>query len=445
MTDLHSRFRAYDSVPVPDLWPDVLSRAETESEAAQPNRWWLAVIATVILAALVGGALLGSGLIPLPGPSETPEPSSSSLVSSPSASAPSSADPSQAAGPLEITWNVTGIEPTASISGLAFADGQWFALGMRDLGGFGEEDGTRDAAIWRSDDGRSWVPAEIRAVDAEGDYSVVIDLVELDGVLVAIGSWGAMQSDQLAWVTWRSTDGGASWTENRDSPGPFGALQAITTGGPGLIGAGWTYAGTTPFDSYIVTSRDGIIWEEVGAPLTLTAIHDLAPLGDRVVAVGSSWIESPSGVDERQMAWYSDDSGETWTAGDSAPVSAQVGTPQDLVQFGAGLVAVGGAVDVASWVTFDGGAWDVFEVASSAESFAVAALDTGLVAVGNTHPTGPSTWTSTDARTWSAGPELADNSVRMRAAAGNGDVVIVGGVCDIGGCPTVLWRGEVVR
>jgi hypothetical protein len=336
---------------------------------------------------------------------------------------------------------------------MAFADDQWFALGMRDLGGSGEEDGTQDAAIWRSDDGRTWVAAEIRAVDAEGDYSVVHDLVDVDGVLVAIGSWGAMQSDQLAWVTWLSTDGGATWTESRDTPGPFGAMQAITPGGPGLVAAGWTYAGTIPYDSYFVTSRDGMAWDEVGAPLVAAAVHGLGALGERLVAVGVDWTDPPLAYEAQPTAWYSDDDGETWTAVElpgAAPDNLD--HPQDVVPFNDGLVAVGGSMDVGSWITPDGETWERFDVALNAAFGAGAALDGALVAVGNTplaggQEIGPGvTWTSRDAQSWSAGPVLSEGGVGLRAVAESDGVVVAGGTCDrVDPCQAVMWRGEVVR
>ena len=137
-------------------------------------------------------------------------------------------------------------------------------------------------------------------------------------------------------------------------------------------------------------------------------------------------------------AWYSDDGGANWTLAE-VPVGGPFESMRDLVPFGDGLVAIGDNYDsntsignVVAWVTTDGATWEPFGVAADAQAPAIAAVDGGLVAVGNTvgQDLGPGrTWTSPQGQAWEPGEELGTGTVRLSGVAGNGDVgVAVGGV-----------------
>jgi hypothetical protein len=283
----------------------------------------------------------------------------------------------------------------------------------------------------------------IEAVGGTEVYSIATDVVEFDGALVAIGSWGAMNSDQSAWTVFTSTDGGATWTESRDGAAPY-ALQAITTGGPGLVVAGWEYAGTTPFDSFIATSLDGIGWTLTDARFTNSEVHDLAVIGDRIVAVGNSWVDAPEFAPDTG-AWYSDDGGVTWTAVE-VPDGGTSETLSDLVSFGNGLVAIGGGGSVGAWITSDGLTWQRFDVAATAQSVAVTTIRGSLVAVGNVigQDIGPgASWTSADGQAWAETGALGDGSQRLSSVASDGEMLVAGGQCLAPSCATVLWVGVV--
>jgi hypothetical protein len=88
MTDLHTRFRTLDSLSTPDLWYDIEERAT----AMQPTRRrgpWVLIAVTLLLVLAIGGAVLvGSGIIKLPisvdasaSPSPTAQESSSASSS----------------------------------------------------------------------------------------------------------------------------------------------------------------------------------------------------------------------------------------------------------------------------------------------------------------------------------------------------------------------------
>lgn len=402
---------------------------------------FLAIAVVAIAFAALGGREPGASASPSPSASatasDTAEPSPSALASEAPSESPSS---SAEAGPFEIAWEpIEGLEADADINGVSFVDGRWFALGQV----------FPEAAIWTSDDGRTWARAEIASTRTENEVTTATDVVELDGQLVAIGAFGAMQSDQYAWMTWTSEDDGATWTERRDGPSPH-ALRAIVAAGPGLVAAGADYVGITPFDSWIAVSDDGVTWEQTSAVFDSTEIISLAVRDDRIVAVG---VEFTDGGGVAGSVFSSDDGGVTWSAA-SLPDAAGDG-PEFLYEVVAtvdGFVAVGnGPVGASAWLSADGETWERIEIAASASiARALALVDGGFVAVGNVvgHDIGPGySWTSVDARTWEDGTEFSPGTVMILAADGDGSTVVAGGQCVIAteSCEAVLWIGEVSR
>jgi hypothetical protein len=345
--------------------------------------------------------------------------------------------PSAEAGPLEVTWTpIAGPEPNAFVDGVSHVDGRWFAVGTV----FGRP------SIWFSDDGSSWTRAEVATLDEPNQGASVSDLVALGDTLVAIGSWsGAPPAPPVGWATWTSTDGGATWSELRDGPDPM-PLRAVVAGGPGLVGAGWSFPGALPVESWLAVTSDGFTWERLTITFPDADIHAMAALGDRFVAAGTV-IAADGGQDA--AAWYSDDDGASWTLADVPGGDDFMDTIVAMVPFDGGLVAIGGGRSVA-WVTADGATWQRFVLADGHVALGLAAVDGGLVAVGNVAPDGQGlgvgmSWTSVDGREWIAGPELGDGSVVLVGAAGAGTTVVAGGQCTTDACDTVLWLGEVSR
>lgn len=374
-------------------------------------------------------------------PSVSPSVEPSVAPSEPPAPTPST---SAAAGPVQVSWAPgSGIDPTtAQIGGVELIGGRWIAVG-------GVMENFLTAAIWISDDGATWTRATLDTTEVSDEYTYAFDVAAVGDALVAIGSWGAVPTDQRSWVTWTSTDGGANWTEARDESMP--ALGAAASGGPGLVGAQWNYSGTTPFDTTMVTSTDGITWEQT-ATLELAVVYAIDVIGDRIVAVGSAQAD-PSGESEA-AAWYSDDRGVTWTPAD-LPDGGELMSLQDLAVLGDGLAALGAGGDanasafsVDAWKTTDGATWEQFGVADGAIGSGLAAVDGGLVAVGNLagQAIGPGTsWLSPDAEVWLESEALGIGDVRLGAAAGDGDTVVAGGRCEAESCDTVIWIGQVTR
>ena len=390
--------------------------------------------------------LLVVGVILLAGCDQSASPSPSSVAASRSAAATATAtaaptataEPTETAGPFEVAWEpISGLEREANVEGVSVFGGRWFALGSV----------SPEPAIWTSGDGRSWARAEIDSQRAEDEVSSVTDLAEVDGRLVAIGRFGMMDTDQVAWVTWTSDDGGDTWTEHRDGPSPH-ALRAVASGGPGLIGAGWDYSGTTPFDAWIAVSDDGVEWEKVSTTFETSEIHALVVVDDRIIAVGATYDDE---LERLPTARYSDDGGESWTAPE-VPRGDGEESLYDVVVTDDGLVAIGGGLDTGAvaWISADGESWERIAIVDGAEGRGLALVDAGFVAIGNVlgqefGDFGPELgWTSVDGQAWETGQEIGDGSVQMLAVGGEGSTVVAGGEC-LGSCDTVLWIGEVTR
>ena len=307
--------------------------------------------------------------------------------------------------------------------------GRWFAGGR--IG--------QAPAIWASDDDvpRSWTATTLDTVADPDKYAQVTDIRAIGDNMVAFGSWGGLGTDQFSRISWISTDGGATWAEWR-SQEP--ALRYVTHGGPGLIATSWSYGGTLPFDSFIELSEDGITWERV-APQAMggSQVEAVAVLGDRMVAVGGIFDDVSGMV---AGAWYSDDRGRTWTAGEIEGAGAAA----DVTQLGQGLVAVGGSDVATAWLTVDGIAWTSHEIAAGSLAYAVTALETGGVVVAGNEGAQeigkPLAWSSVDGIAWQDAGELPLAPAQTTSIAAYGSAVVAGGACLFEDpCPTPLWLG----
>jgi hypothetical protein len=401
----------------------------------------IAAVLVVALAVAVGLRALSGDEPPSSGPtavSQSPTDftpaATATQTPAPATPTPSPSPTAEPTGPIQLAWEpATGLEPEASVADVAFIDERWIAVGSV----------SADAAIWTSDDGRAWERAVIDTTRTDDEVMAATDVSVLDSGIVAIGAFGAVATDQVAWVTWTSEDGGLTWSEHREGPTPH-ALRAVVYPGGALVGAGWDYAGTLPFDAWIAMSDDGVTWERLPKVFDDSEIHALGFVGDRIVAVGKSYAE-----DYDATAWFSDDPATAWSRV-AVPDAGVPETMYDVIPVSDGVLAVGGGLEAgaAAWVTVDGETWRRFAIADGAEARAVTLLDDGAVAVGNAagQDIGPAlAWTSLDGQSWEAGREIGAGSVRMRTVASSGSVLVAGGECAAQECDAVLWVGEASR
>jgi hypothetical protein len=120
MTDLRTRFRALDDLRAPDLWNEIEERAmAAEPRRTGTSRWVLIAVVALLLIAMAGIALVGSGIIRLPVLLEASLVPSASADASPDASTDESTTPSGTAiasaeasatpaEPTPASWTATG-------------------------------------------------------------------------------------------------------------------------------------------------------------------------------------------------------------------------------------------------------------------------------------------------------------------------------------------------
>jgi hypothetical protein len=242
--------------------------------------------------------------------------------------------------------------------------------------------------------------------------------------LVAVGSESVDgDSDAAAWI---SADG-LTWTRVPHDEANLGGrngqtMRAVVAGGPGLVAVGYESSGQDS-DAAVWTSVDGSTWtrvphdEAVFGGDNSRAMTAVVAGGPGLVAVGyDSANQGWAGMDANAAVWTSPD-GIAWTRVPNAEVFGdrlwQI--MNAVTRGGPGLVAVGhdGAVndyDAAVWTSTDGIIWTrvlpdeaVFGGSDVQEMSAVAAADSGLVAVGYRRGAGgydAAVWASVDGLTW---------------------------------------------
>jgi hypothetical protein len=201
-------------------------------------------------------------------------------------------------------------------------------------GSIGPELGDREARFWTSSDGRTWVPSE----DGQAmDGAEVVDILELDGRLVALGRLGTGQrgSGTIAWTS----DDGRHWERVVDPELAEGLAVSMTS----LNGAGLVAVGSDLDEraGWVWHSRDGNVWQRVpdedsrgnrGYKIHLT---DVVGTAGGLVAIGDQVVDQFGFA----SSWLSED-GRTWTKSDGQPSLGQ-SEPLSVVVTDRYLVAVG--------------------------------------------------------------------------------------------------------
>lgn len=324
-------------------------------------------------------------------------------------------------------------------------------------------DGSRALLLWTSADGTTWSvldgaaafgasgeSVEIRQVIARGNGFVAIGIEALgpaptvsesddegDVPDLEVGGEGSADAGDQAdaapaagtigrvrGAVWLSADGSV-WERVVEGAGLLDEvgsvfLNAVSTGGPGLIAVGGVDAGDDRHGAVWV-SNDGSGWlrvphdPEVFGDVGRTSIEDIAVTATRSVAVG---VAPGIGRETRGAVWVSDD-GVGWRpVPHDTTVFGGVGTSvrmNAVTEGGPGFVAVGSErvpadgslrFEAAVWWSADGEVWERVDpsepaIASDGSQvlWDVVTLEDRVIAVGGDSGVGV-VWWSDDGRSW---------------------------------------------
>jgi hypothetical protein len=267
-------------------------------------------------------------------------------------------------------------------------------------------------------------------------------LASVAGRLYMVSTWSAADGTESTVV--RSSSDGKTWEQisepgSFENDGPRFFAQGISDDGQGgLIVVGGLPGGAA--ESIVPAawhSTDGRTWTraQVGTP-ALARISGVAARPGAIVAIGDGRVgggsgSSPADQSVNQMyAWFSAD-GITWSQVDLPESSGFI--PAAVTSWSGGFAAIGqlDGITLSSsvWTSADGRAWQ-----KAPQDFvgfgptAITALGGRVVAVGDfLDPKGsvgslvPTSWSSTDGRTW-----VKATAAARQIATGFGDVTVVG-------------------
>lgn len=416
MTDLHTRFRTLDSLSAPNLWHDIEERAMTIQPTRRSSAWVLIAV-TLLLALVIGAAVLvGSGIIKLP---VTVDASASPSSANPSSTAASSASVTPTSTPVPPAgWNPVEIPSIDGLTGMAERDGRLVALGTAGTDQL-------EMAMAFSDDGQVWTAIDLAAFD--------LGAVGAASVFGGEPGFGAIAYRNIPGegvpvpVHLFSVDG-ETWETATPPAGCTTVIGPVVFGQFGFVGLGESCRGEglgPPGPLHILTSVDGRAWtsriDEGHAAETGWATD-----GRRLV------LFSSCGSSEAASLSLTDDVGETWRCVESPfPAGVSVNNQVWGLAWGhdryvatASWLIRDGDPDSGSCVSSDGVSWQCEVIAASGDlanrdNFlnATTVTPTGFISL-NAYPLEPSGESgmemilarSTDGLTWSFErvPELAN-------------------------------------
>jgi hypothetical protein len=302
------------------------------------------------------------------------------------------------------------------------------------------------AAVWVTDDGRSWDLVESDSFEGGRMRHAATDGHRIVATGALVDPFGSETSGAL----WVSSDG-RTW-EMVTSDGPVPEHVAWTA--HGWIGVrntraleGGRYVDAGP---QFLRSDDGTTWEVTAEPNEAGRgnVTDLAvdSAGATAIAVGYEEVVTDEGVLDSSTAvvWRTLD-GQAW---ERAPDQAAfvIGPPSITHMFGVtatasswialGIAADSGDYDSGAWTSADGLTWSRIPARQSPTGRSamisdVVHTDPGLVAVGTIsgeHGSVVAAWVSQDGTDWDAvreQPALAEGT--PSAVLADGDVIIVAG------------------
>ena len=346
-------------------------------------------LAAVSLAAALVGC---SAAMPSANPASAGTPASAPATTSASTPTPMPS-PTATPGPLDVAWSRSA-DPATPTAGdwQSMEQPTWTRLGdtfVMAVGTQGDESGPR---IWLSEDALHWRAV---TVDPASDQSVSVQAVTTGGPgLVAIGEVAGSTDDVPSRTLWTSPDG-VSWTRSADT--------GLTDGQLWLLDA---------------TARDAVVYDEAGAQVTAYAGPAWTG-GDPLTIVDTAGVLTAFVGDTpgQPIGVWASGGASGWTQVATMP-GADGGNVLRAAHGPAGWVAFGCDADcssLVSWTSTDGVTWLVTPDAPMDEVTAIVADQAGFVAVGQ-RITGlgcavgegeifGETWTSSAGRTWRQMPD----------------------------------------
>jgi hypothetical protein len=328
MTDLRTRFSTLDDLRAPDLWNEIQQRAmAAEPRSTGPNRWVLIAVVALLLVAIAGLALVGSGIFKLPLTVDASPTAFATESAAPSATADASAAAS--ATPVErapASWTATGsmVEATRETATLLL-NGQVLVTG-----GYGPIPDSPLAAADLYDPGSgTWSVTASMLIPRGGHTATLLS----DGTVLVAG--GGSGSGPLASAELYDPDSG-TWSVTADMvEGRGGHLATRLLDGTVLLAGGGNSPSLATAELYDPISRT---WSATGNMIEVRADATMTLLSDgRVLVAGGQFF----GVGTAELY---DPSRQTWTA--TASMSAgRIGHAAVLLSDGKVLVSGGYAFD----------------------------------------------------------------------------------------------------
>ena len=190
MTDLHTRFKTLDTVSAPDLWYSIEERAMAMQPARRSNPWVLVAVMLLLVLAIGGAVLVGSGIIKLPAVVDVSASPSASTSESASESAAASSSP---VAPVPASWTATGdlVEARINHTATQLLDGRVLVAG-----GVGEQISEFGANILASAELYDPDTGQWSATGAMADVRVGHAAVLLpDGKVLVVGGGSSSDGD----------------------------------------------------------------------------------------------------------------------------------------------------------------------------------------------------------------------------------------------------------
>jgi Kelch motif/Galactose oxidase, central domain len=181
MSDLHTRFRTLDEMSTPNLWHEIEARAVAVQPATRRISWVLIAITLLLVLAIGGTVLIGSGIVKLP----------VSVENSPS--------PSATKDKTAPRWTATGamIEAHALHTATLLTDGKVLVAGSENT-----ENGASEAFAELYDpDTRSWTATGAMATGRSQHTATIL----LDGSVLVAGGGGSCELYDPGSGTWSAT------------------------------------------------------------------------------------------------------------------------------------------------------------------------------------------------------------------------------------------------